>query len=239
VSSIPLRWGGMHFDSGGLVFNYSSPIIKYGVNYSVFVVAKFDVYAMGGSSLYGRQALVWPGGDSQMFWQDINGLLRITVYDTGSNSWKAIGVDISSIYNDVNIYYGYFKESYEGVYVYDLEGNVLASNSRNDILEPLTGEKNYLCIGSNINNYYKMCGDVYSVAVFDKVLSDSSINNLLENWMCEECYKNIDGCIFACIFDRLKYGDAPYDFINDVYGEPVDPNHSPRWKLRLVKDMEG
>jgi len=239
VSSVPIRWGGMHFDCGGLVFNYSSNIIKYGTNYSVLAVAKFDCYALGGVAAAGRQALVWPNGDSQMLWQETNGSIKMTVYDVGDRTWKPVSYDISSIYNKINLYYGYFAGSEEGIKIFDIYGNMIANVYRSDIVEPLSGTTNTLCVGSNAYHGYKLIGDFYAVAVFDQVLTQEELSDLTKNWMCEDCYKNIDGCIFACIFDRLKYGDKPYDFVNDVYGEPVDPNHPPRWKLRLVKDMEG
>jgi len=230
-----MRWGGMHFDSGGVKFVYDENIVKYGLNYSSLAVAKFDVWKLNGQS--GRLCLIWPGTDNQMLWQEWwNGYISTTVYDTGDSTWKEIGVDIESVYNKIMIYHSYFHDDIMGIEVYYPNGVLYSRKELSNILHPLTGSSNMVCVGSNADNGYKMCGDIYSVAIFDRVLDISDIHSIILNCNCEEVYEHVDGCIFACIFDRLKYG-KPYDFINGVYGEPVDPNHPPRWNLMLTSDV--
>ncbi len=227
----------MHFDCGGLSFTLPESITING-KLSIFAIAKFDSYALGGTNASGRQTILyWTGSNSYMFWQETTGSMGITVYDTGASLWKPATVDVGSVYNKIMAYYGYVDSSNEGIYVYDLEGNVVMQSSRSDIVTPQSITTSNYTIGSNSLNARKMCGTIYAVAAFYRTLSEDEIDELIKNFMDSDIYTSIDECILAVIFDRLKYGVTPYDIINGVYGSPVNSEFPPRWNLLTTGDV--
>ncbi len=228
----PKPWQGMHFDAGGISFNYNITIDRN--TYSELAIVSLDEIHIGPPSLASRQCFIRPVGDQQMIWEEA-GYLKTTTYD---GNWKPLLLKITWDYTEPFAVYAYWKDNIEGIIVLDLEGNIVNQTERNDIQNQGSLTLSNIQIGSAYSQYnYYAHGTIYSVAAFSKVFDIEYVQNIVKNWYCENCYKNVDGIIMACIFDRLKYGDTPYDFINKQYATKMTSNASPRWKLMLPKDV--
>jgi len=226
VSNIPLRWGGMHLDTGGINFDTSLDIERSLV---MFAVIQLE------NKIWQRQNILVPVGLSSWMWVNYK-YLKCTIHDNSDGLWKEIYVEIpDECFGELIVVETGIINNEEFAKIYDAEGNLIGENSRDDIISSVEGTITRVNVGG-APGWNPLYGTIYSCAIFNK--GNLDIPDVIKEFYNDKVYIN-NYATFACIFDRLKYGDIPYDFINGVYSVPADPNRPPRWKLRLIKDMEG
>jgi len=230
-------WQGMHFDAGGIEFK--SNLYYDGNNQTFVAIIQPECPGLQGNFFVAQQtvAMVSDGGTSRIWIPPNNTtpIIGTTVYDL-NEGWKACSVP----YTQYDIFLVAQKVSNNECYVYTAKDGMMLNKCSFSVskLRTLTGYN--MIVGCWYDGSRIFHGTIYSVLLWKIGLDETELISLSN---CGLCFKEsklpyYDDLIFGCIFDRLKYGDTPYDFVNDVYATKLNiSTASPKWRLMLPKDV--
>jgi len=231
-----MRWVGMHFDCGGIIFNEE---LKYDANNHAFAVfTRPCASSLFGNGYSSAQIVLQVGGGSETrLWIPANSTPYIgcTAFSPADGHWHSAYIPYTPFewilvvcnINDREITVYSFKNG-----ALDKKSTT-ESNTLQEVDATMVtlGGPNW--VGSRI-----FFGDILFAAIWKRNLDKNELAELANcSKICSENIPALEDCVFACILDRLKYGDKPYDFVNGIYGKPVDPSRPPRWRLMLTSDV--